>query len=178
MNELVRRLFDNKILNVLSDIQGKNYVAIRETSRNTELPVASVYRVFKRLNEIGILKKEKIAGKTVYSVDKNNKLYKELESIIPTETPIEHFVNSIEKEKINQILLLDSGDKTASLWIVGNPTKTKINNTTQKIREKIGFSINAQIFTKEQVENLERLNIRPPIKKILFNTETKNENKK
>jgi len=168
MHDILFKLFDRKILMVLAEMYKSDYASVREISRKTKLPVATVYRIFKKFEELGFLKKENISNVVVYKVSKKNELNELIEKLIPIKSPFDLLVEGLEKKEIKKVLLLDSGEKVASVWIIGKTPKAKLNKLVEKIKEKTGFSINAQTFTQEQFENLERLNLRPPIKKILY----------
>ncbi|HDQ15586.1 MAG TPA: MarR family transcriptional regulator [Bacteroidetes bacterium] len=168
MQDILFQLFDKKIFLVLKEVYKKDYVSIREVSRKTGLSVASVFRIFKKIEKLGLLKKKEVVGNKVYVVDKGNKAYVAFKSFLPVANPLDDFISSMDLKDVDKVLLLDSGGSTASIWIVGHINKSAIIETTNSIREKTGFSISAQVFSKEQIENLERLNIHPPVKKMLF----------
>jgi DNA-binding IclR family transcriptional regulator len=58
MEDMLNQLFDDKTVKILSILRDKKIIQIRETSRLTSIPPATVFRIFKKLSSIGLLEKE------------------------------------------------------------------------------------------------------------------------
>ena len=168
MENILKAMFDEKTILVLSQIPGKSTIGIREVSRNTKIPVATVFRIFKKLEKSGLLKKKKVGVFSFYEVDKNSKAYSLLERLIPKKNPIEIFTTIVSKEKTEEIHLLDEGEDRASVLVIGNAKMKKIQEICNTIKKEFGYSIQPLVLTRDQYENMASLNIAPISKKLLF----------
>ncbi len=168
MQEILKNIFDEKIIDVLSEVRGKKTIGVREVSRKTKIPVSTVHRIFKKLIEADLLKKKKIGATHFYEVNEQSKTYKLLEKLIPEKTPIEIFTIIVSKEKTEEIYLLDQGEDRASVLIVGNVKTEKIQEICEAIKKEFAYSIKPLVLTRSQYENMNSLNMGPNVKKILY----------
>lgn len=171
MEELLNKLFDEKTIKLLSYIQGKKTIHVRETSREINLPVSTVFRLFKKLGSAGLLKTTKVGSFKIYSVNTASPLYSITEKIVPKMKPIDFFIKEIMGPKVEQILLLDEGEDRASIMVIGDVKAAKAQELTEQIKAEFLFSIKALVFSKGQYENLESLNMKPTPKKVLYKRE-------
>jgi len=168
MENIIKSMFDEKIVSVISEIPGKKVVGIREVSRKTKIPVATVYRIFQKLEKSGLLKKRKNGVFSFYEVNKDSKAYFLVEKLVPKKTPVEIFTTIVSKEKVEEINLLDEGDTKANILVIGNVKPKKIQDICDTIKKEFAYSIQPLVLTREQFERMNSLNIAPISKKVLF----------
>ncbi|MCD6575640.1 MAG: winged helix-turn-helix transcriptional regulator [Nanoarchaeota archaeon] len=168
MENILKSMFDEKTISVLSEIPGRKTIGIREISRKTNIPVATVYRIFKKLEKSGLLKKTKSGVFSFYEVNQNSKAYLLLERLIPKKSPLDIFTTIVSKEKTEEIHLLDEGEDRASLLVIGNVKTKKVQEICDAIKKEFGYSIKPLVLTRAQYENMVSLNIAPASKKLLF----------
>jgi DNA-binding Lrp family transcriptional regulator len=169
MDEVLKKLFDEKTVRILNEVQGTNkIIRIRETARKTKLPVATVYRIFKKLVEADLLKMGKIANLSYYEINKSSKAYLLVEKMLPKLKPVEAFTALILKEKIEEVLLLDEGEERASIMVIGEVKSNRAFEITEQIKNDYGFLIKSLVLSRPQYENLDALNMKPVPKKVLF----------
>lgn len=169
MEDLLKKLFDEKTVKIVSYIQGKKNVQIRETARETNLPVATVFRIFKKLESIDLLKGMPVGSFKIYHVNKASKFYSLIEKIVPKMKPLEAFINDIPKDKIEQVQLLDEGEDKASILVIGSIKTAKVMETCEQVKQDFSnYSIKPLVLTRPQYENMASLNIAPVSKKSLF----------
>lgn len=168
MLDELSKVFDKSTVSVISEIYGKKTVGVRETARKASLPVTTVYRIFRKLESAGILRKEKIASARVYAINTENKLYFVIDKLLQRRPPLEVFVDAVTKEKVDQVLLLDDGENVASIMVVGEIKSSKVNDITDMIKKEYNFSIKVFPLNQAQFESMAALNMTPVPKKILF----------
>ncbi len=168
MQKILKNIFDEKVIDVLSEIQGKKTVGVRDVSRKTKIPVSTVHRIFKKLENAKLLEKKKAGNINYYEVNEKSKAYAIVEKIVPKKTPIEIFTTIVSKEKTEEIYLLDKGNDRASMLVVGNVKNEKIQEICEVIKKEFAYSIKPLVLTKNQYENMSSLNMGPTIKKKLY----------
>ena len=168
MKEILNSLFDEKTVSVISEIPGRETISIRDVARKTNLSVATVFRIFQKLEKSGLIKKKKVGVFSCYEIDKNSKAYALTEKLIPKQNPLELLTSIVSKDKTEEIRLLDEGDSKASVLIIGQVKTGKIMDLCEVIKKEFAYSIQPLVLTREQYENMARLNIAPSTKKILF----------
>lgn len=168
MIEELSKLFDKKTLSVLNELPGKNFIGVREISRKTTLPVATVFRIFQKLEKAGLLNKENLGTATAYRVNPGHKLYGMLDKLLQKKHPLDVFTEIISKEKTENVLLMDEGENRASIMVIGEVKAAKASEVADAIKKEFGFSIKALTLTQAQLENMEALNMRPVPKRVLF----------
>ena len=172
MENMLKQLFDDKTIGVLSVIQGKKIVQVRETSREANVPPATVFRIFKKLQDIGLLSKEPTGTFNIYKVNKNSDAYFLLEKLIPKTDPLDAFVDELPKDKLENISLLDEAENRASVMIIGSLKHSLIQALVEKIKKQYNFSINTLILSKAQYETLASLHMKPSPQRIIFEKQT------
>lgn len=168
MEELLKQLFDEKTIKIISYLQNKKTLQIREAARQTSISVSTVFRIFKKLEKIDLLKGKKIGAIKTYKVNQKSKFYTLIEKIVPKMKPLEFFTKKIVSENIEEILLLDKGEDKASIMIIGEISGEKYQKVTETIKKDFDFSIKVLVLSKDQYENLASLNMKPTPKKVLY----------
>lgn len=171
MEEVLKQIFDEKTVKILHEIHGKKIIQVRETSRLTNIPPATVFRIFKKLQAINLLTKEASGTFHVYRVNPDTPAYFILEKLMPKKKPIDAFLESLPKEKIDNISVLDESEDRASLLVIGGIKQSIVQEIAQKIKADYNFSIKLLILSKMQYENLAALNMKPTPKRVLFSNE-------
>ena len=168
MEKILKSLFDKKTVSILSEIPGKKNIGVREVARKTNLSVATVYRIFQKLEKGGLLKKKKVGVFSVYEVDEKSKAYAIVEKLIPKQTPLEIFTKIVSKEKTEEIRLLEESQDKANVLVIGNVKTKKIQDICKAIKKEFAYSIQPLVLTRAQHENMASLNIAPVSKKLLY----------
>ncbi len=168
MENILKSVFDEKTVSILCEIPGKKIIGIREVSRKTKIPVATVYRIFQKLEKSGLLKKRKTGVFSFYEVNQNSKAYALIERLIPKKHPLEIFTTIVSKEKTEEIHLLDEAEDKASILVIGNIKTKKVQEICEAIKKEFAYSIQPLVLTRAQYENMAALNIAPMSKKKLF----------
>ena len=168
MLEELSKLFDTKTLDVLSEISGKKFLGVREVSRNKNLSVSTVHRIFQRFEEAGLLNKKTVGNATVYEVNSASQLYFLIDKIMPKRSPLNVFVQMLSQEKTDRILLLDDAENRASVMVIGNLKASKANDIAEAIKKEFNYSIKVLAFTPSQVDNMKSLNVLPTFKTVLY----------
>ena len=161
-------MFDEKTVSIISEMSGKKTIGIREAARNTKISVATVYRIFQRLEKSGLLKKKKAGIFSFYEIDQNSKAYAIVEKMVPRKSPMEIFTTIVSNEKTEEIRLLEEAEDRANILIIGNVKTTKIQEICDAIKKEFRYSIQPLVLTRAQYENMASLNIAPMSKKVLF----------
>jgi DNA-binding Lrp family transcriptional regulator len=168
LEELLKKLFDEKTVKIISYIQKKKSLHIRETARETGLPITTVFRIFKKLESFELIKSMEVGAFKIYNVNRESRFFPYLEKLVPQMKPIEQFIKSACYEKVEQILLLDDGENRSSIMVVGDAKTAKIQEIAEEIKTNFGHSIKVLVLSKSQYDNLEALNMKPTPKKVLF----------
>ncbi len=174
MENILKSMFDEKTISILSEMPGKKIIGIREVSRKTKIPVSTVFRIFQRLEKSGLLRKTKSGVFSFYEIDQNSKAYLLLERIMPKKSPLDIFTTIVSKEKTEEIHMLDEGDDRASILVIGNVKTKKIQEICDAIKKEFGYSIKPLVLTRAQYDNMVSLNIAPSSKKVLFKNQKAN----
>ena len=168
MEGMLNRLFDDKTVKVLSHLRDKKMVQIRDTSRVTSIPPATVFRIFKKLILIGLLEKESKGSFNYYKVNSNHESLFILEKLMPKIKPLDVFVQNLPKDNLDTIALLDEAENRASLLVIGDVKQAVAHEIAEQIKAEFNFSIKVLVLSKAQYENLDALNLKPNSKKVLF----------
>ncbi|MBN1377128.1 hypothetical protein JW949_02205 [Candidatus Woesearchaeota archaeon] len=170
---LLERLFDNKLISVLRlflDNPDQEFY-LREISRESRVPVATTFRILKKLRELEIIRENHIKKFRIYSLieDKNSSYLRNIFS--EKESVIDYFVKQVSG--INEIFFIilygkEEKDK-ASILVIGEGVQNeKIKEITDEIKEKHGFILNVLTLTKEQFNQMSSIGLYSGEKKILF----------
>lgn len=165
---MLNQLFDDKTVKILSILRDKKVIQVRETSRLTSIPPATVFRIFKKLSSIGLLEKESKGSFNFYKVNSAHQAYFLLEKLMPTLKPLDVFVERMPKSTIESIALLDEAENRASIMVIGDVKQATAHDIAEQIKAEFNFSIKVIVLSRAQYENLDAVNMRPNAKKVLF----------
>jgi|GEM_PF-4414525 len=166
--DILEKLFDEKTLKILNEIENKDMVQIRQIAQLTKLPPSTVYRVFKKFESVNLLQKVAIGTTKIYKVNQNSEAYMLLERLIPKRNPLDILVSNIINYPIEEILLIDSNETMSNILIVGNIKNDDVQKVVDEIKKNFNYSIRFLILSKAQYNNLDALNMKPVHKKVLY----------
>ncbi len=170
---LLESLFDKKLISVirlfLNNPEEEFY--LREISRESNVPLATTFRILKKLKSLEIIREKTIKKFRIYSlIDDENTVY--LRNILSEkESVVDYFVKQASGiNEISFILLYGKEEKDkASILIIGEGVHNeKIKEITDEIKEKHDFVLNVLTLTKEQFNQMSSIGLYSGDKKILF----------
>lgn len=144
--ELLEELFDKKtlaILRLLSKQPGRQFY-LREISRQTRVPIASVFRIINKLVKLNIIELQQIKKFKLYTygTEKEAKFVEQLIEV--RKGAVEEFVELCrELPEVLQVILHGKRQKDkANVLIIGEsiPT-TPLVDAAARIKETYGFTI-------------------------------------
>ena len=174
---LLEGLFDRKILKVLKlflQNKDKQYY-LREISKQLRIPVATVFRIVRRLLELDVIREVKIKKFKLYECQENkNTAF--LESFIKEgKRIIEAFVDKV-KELSAVEAIIQYGEETedkANLIIIGAGVDSNtLKPYTAEIKEKYRYTISVLPLTREQFEQISSMGLYSGKKEVLYNKST------
>jgi len=166
--ELLAKLFDEKIIKVLKEIQNKKRVQVREIARSTSLQPSTVHRIFKKLEKVGLLIKESIGAVHLYNVQSTSELYSLIEKILPKQTPLQMFITKVTVHQVEEILLMNSSENMSNLLVIGDMKANIAQEIADIIKKEYNHSIRLLVLSRNQYENLDALNMKPAHQQVLF----------
>ncbi len=139
---------DKKKIEVLKQIANSDseIISIRDISRKAKLPVSTVYRIFKELEEKQVLKSKNVGGKKIYFVGN-------VDLSMFKKDPIEKYVE-IVKEYVSEIRLVNRSSKGANLVVI---TEDISNFKKAEAKFKDKFKIQTIVLNEEQFQRLKQM---------------------
>ena len=173
-NKLLEGLMDKKTLNVIrlfSASPTRQYY-LREVSKATRVPVATVFRIVRKLVLMNVIQEIKIVKFKVYqyATSKEAKFVEQLIEI--RKGAVEEFVEAIRTvEGISQVILHGKRLKEkANLLIIGKDIPTDpLVQATAKIKESTGFTIIYLILEPQQYEQMANMGLYSDERQTLLN---------
>jgi len=170
---LLEELFDKKKLSILKFfLQNKDKeFYLRELSKETSIPIATTYRIVRKLVKLEILKEIKIKKFKLYKINESKDI-EFLESFIKEgRRIIEMFVEKA-KEIANIEGIIMHGEETetkANILLIGEGIDSnEIKKICAEIKEKYNFVITPLTLAKEQFEQMSRMGLYSGKKRVLF----------
>lgn len=170
---LLGNLFDTKSLKILRlflDDKDKEFY-LREISKNVEVPVATTFRIVKKLVELNVVELVIIKKFKLYKLaDNDNTLF--LEGVLKEKKrALEEFVNRARNIKsIDEIILHGKEtEKRASVLLIGeNIDAGEIKLLCAEIKEKHNFFVFTLSLGRDQFEQMKGMELFPKVKKSLY----------
>lgn len=170
--EILKELFDQKILNILKmflqDKEKQFY--LREISKLSDVPVATTYRIINRLVTLGFVQETQISKFKVYQLGKSEKA-RFLEDIFRKGAdPLQVFVDKMKSiTGISKILLEEKKDNSAKLLFVGDsiPSK-KIEELCKETKKSSNIEINFLVLASSQFEKMTEIGLYAEKDKVLW----------
>lgn len=171
--QLLEELFDKKILKIIKFFllnKGKEFY-LQEISKNSNIPIATVFRLIKKLKQLSIIEEIKIKRFKLYRCGENENVTF-LESFIKEGKRIlDKFVSLASNlSNIEEIILYgkESEDKANVLLIGKNIDSNEVKKICAEIKDKYNFIINSLNLEKEQYEQMTAMGLYSSYKTTLF----------
>ncbi|MBC8444374.1 helix-turn-helix domain-containing protein [Candidatus Woesearchaeota archaeon] len=170
---LLGNLFDTKSLKILRlflDDKDEEFY-LREISKDVDVPVATTFRIVKRLVELKVVEQVMIKKFKLYKLaDNDNTLF--LEGILKEKKrALEEFVNSAKNmDFIDEIILHGKEtEKRASVLLIGeNIDAGGVKRLCAEIKEKHNFIVSILSLGRDQFEQMKGMELFPKVKKSLY----------
>lgn len=170
--KVLEELFDEKLLAILKVVfNEKGELYLRETARKSGVPVATTFRLVKRLVDLGILKVKKVKNMKLYSLAENDK-NDFLSGLLKKDVQIlEVFVEQVKKVKGVEAVVLQGERKKdkANVLIIGDEINgAELKRITAEINKEYDFQINYLPLNMEQYQQMSEIGLYSGDKKVLF----------
>jgi hypothetical protein len=163
---ILEEFFDRKELGILKlflyDETDKFY--LREVSKKAKIPVATTFRIIRKLKEIGIIEETIIKKTKLYALskNKNTKLLSDL--FEEKRTILEEFIETVSVLPGVMTILMhgeETKDKT-NIIVLGTGIDTKpIKDKVGEIKEKYNFNIIELVLEPAQFTQMSSMNLFP-----------------
>lgn len=170
---LLEELFDDKKLRVIKlFLQNKEkQFYLREISKQTKVPVASTFRIVKKLMELEIIKQIKVNKFKLYkTADNDNVAF--LETFLREgKRLVQLFVERAkELSGIKSIILHgEETEEKANLLLIGtNIDSNEVKRICAEIKEQYNFTISPLTLTQEQFTQMSNMGLYSGKKTVLF----------
>lgn len=160
---LLANLFDSKTVEVLKKLLiKKDIFYLRDISRETNVSLATTYRIVQKLAKLGLVAKEQKDKFTFYTLVRDSPAYKELYALIIGTAPDPISALRIELESkygSNFSLYLLKG-KEKKVFVVSSIADNKaVKESVDKVSDKIGKKINHMVFTPAQFQQMQEISL-------------------
>lgn len=170
---ILEGLFDPKILKIIRLFlnEKENEFYLREISNKVNVPIATTFRIVRRLLKLGLIEEIKIKKFKLYRIKEGSNI-KFLESFIREEKRIlEIFIDKIKNlSGINSIILHGKEKKDrANILLIGENIKANlVKQICVDIKEKYNFTISSLTLTEDQFKQMSSMGLYSGEKKTLF----------
>ncbi|MBW3001021.1 winged helix-turn-helix domain-containing protein [Candidatus Woesearchaeota archaeon] len=170
---IIEEFFDPKMLSILKlflfDEEGQFY--LREISKKARVPVATTFRIIKKLKDMGVIEETVIKKTKLYSLshNKNTKMLSEL--LEEKKTVIEEFIEYVSKlEGVEMIVRHgeESKDKTNIIVIGSNIDARVVKEKVGDIKKNYNFNIIELVLDPVQFNQMSSMGLFPGKKVILW----------
>lgn len=171
--KLLEGLLNKKKLSILQLFlrKPKEQFYLKEISKQTKVPLATVYRIINQFSDMRIVDVIKLKNFKVYTLA-NNELIKFISSFIEDRiSAIDEFVTVAKTVKGVELIILhgETNKNKASIVIIGSlQNQTKLKQEVFKAKEKYDFSISLLTLEKKQFQQMRDMGLYAGEKKILF----------
>ena len=171
--ELLEKLFDEKKLRILKFFfnRSEEEFYLREITKETKLPVATVFRLVKKLKDLEVIKMTQLKKFKTYSYNKtkNNEFLQDI--IAQKKSALNEFVDQASTvDEIEQIILHGKEDNNkANVLLIGhNMPIERIKNIVVDIKERFKFSIIDLNLEHDQFLKMSEMGLFPGKRTTLF----------
>ena len=174
---VLEELFDQKKVRILKFLikEPEREYYLREISKIVKVPVASTFRIIRKLTEMNLVDIITIKRMKLYRINQKSANYRFIKEMLKEEKRIvELFIESIRGVKeIKKVILYGKegreGANKANLLLIGDniPADT-INMSAAEINEKYNFRISTLRLTEEQYEQMLTMGLYPEEKRVIF----------
>jgi hypothetical protein len=177
---IVEEFFDKKTLAILKlflfdTAEGTNKFYLREISKKAKVPVATTFRILKRLKELEVVE-ESIIKKTKLYLLSNNKNTHSLAALLEEKKSIvEEFIEVVSKLAGVQMIVMhgEATNEKANILIIGTGVDHKVaKDKVSEIKEKYNFNIIELVLEPGQFNQMSSMGLFPGKKVILWESQT------
>ena len=171
---IIEEFFDKKTLAILKlflfDSQTEKYY-LREVAKKAKVPVATTFRIVKRLRGLGIVDETLIKKTRLYYLSRNkNTVF--LHSLLEEKkTVVDEFVDKVAKLAGVEMIVMhgEAINDKANILIIGSGIDSKVvKEKVGDIRERHGFNIIELILEPAQFNQMSSMGLFPGKKVILW----------
>ena len=171
--ELLKELFDNKLVNVINVLinDRSEGLYLNEVSRAANVSPATTYRIINKLVNLEIIQEIRVKKLKIYKFTKSEDtefLYKLFKKDIQV---LKVFIEQVKNlEGLNEIILhgQEERDRANVLLIGSNIDPGKLKEVCGDIKEKHNFIISPLILTEEQYDSMSKMGLYSGKKNIIF----------
>ncbi|MFH1400531.1 MAG: hypothetical protein ABIH41_03350 [Nanoarchaeota archaeon] len=172
-DEFLDQLFDRKILGVLRFFldRPQEQFYISEVAKKTRLPIATVFRIMRRLRALEILDEYRMKKFKTYMLAANERV-KFLDGLLATKrSALDEFLRlAAGVAGIQQIVLHGKQEASrASIIIVGQHIDSAaVQSAASEVKQQFGYNILHLVVGPEQFEQMLSMGLYPGTKVVLF----------
>ena len=170
---LLEHLFDKKKMQVIRQFlaQDEREWTLQELSRSSRVPLATTYRIVRKLVDLSLIEEKKIKHLKLYVLSKSAAT-KYLARILETgQSALDSFIEQIKDlEQVEKVVLHGKQSKEkANVLVIGSEIPSaSVNNITAKIKEQFHFTIISLVISPQQYEQMVSMGLYSGTKKELY----------
>lgn len=170
---LLEHLFDKKKVQVIRQLlaQSEREWTLQELSRASRVPLATTYRIVRKLVSLTLVEERKIKHLTLYVLSESAAT-KYLTRILETgQSALDAFVEQIKEIKeVEKVVLHGKQTKEkANVLIIGEGiNSSQINKMTAKINEQFHFNLISLVVSSQQYDQMVSMGLYSGTKKNLY----------
>lgn len=171
--ELLEKLFDEKKLKVMQFFFSfpEDQFYMREVAKRTKVPVATTFRIIKKLSELEILKEVKLRKYKVYQLNqtKNTEFLHDI--IAQKKSALNEFVEKASQlDEVERIILHGKEEKTkANVLLIGhNIPVAEVKKLVVEIKETYDFVVIDLTLEADQFLKMSEMGLFPGRRTVLF----------
>lgn len=166
-------LFDKKVLSIITVLfeNPEKQFYTREIAKQSKVPVASTFRLLRRLVDLEIIDLTVIKHIKLYKASTNQKAKKIGELIVGRKTPLDYFVTEMQKtETVYSIIQHGKANREGvNILLIGRDIDANIvKNVSAAVKEKYNFVVSSLTVTEEQFKQMDKMGLYPRQKTVLF----------
>jgi len=171
--QLLEGLFDKKkiaIIAILFEDQSKQFY-VREIAKLAKVPVASTFRILKKLLASQIIELTEVKHMKLYKAAENQNAKKIGELVVGRKTPVDYFVAEMQKQESVSIIIQHgkANREGVNMLLIGRDIDPNVLKTVSAaIKEKYNFTVSSLTVTEEQYKQMDKMGLYPQDKTILF----------
>jgi len=159
---LLATLFDAKTVEVLKKLLVKKDIFyLRDLSRETNVSLATTYRIVQKLTKLGLVSKEQKDKFTFYTLVKDSPVYKELYTLIigTAPDPIATLRSELEKKGKEFSLYLLKGREKKIFIVSAKLDDATVKPIIDKIAGKTGQKLNYLVLKPAQFNQMQEMGL-------------------
>ncbi len=171
--DILEELFDRKILSVLKLFINRQDMKfyLREISKETKIPPATVYRILNKLVALEILTREETKNSKLYVLSDSRKAAFLRELLKLEKNAVGHFVDSVkDMPGLEEVILVGKEESSrANLIMIGEGLDAAhIKKICSDIKEKTDYTVTTFSLNREQYGQMLTMGLYPGTKKVLL----------